>query len=422
MPVRRTFLLTLVLLAARLIYAQSFSCTASDVRFTNVAAGGGVLFLGDKGIRQLNHSHLHECTQLDTSITSRIVSVSFSGSMNSDFPQGRGTLTAIMPRTFADLNLWFPNVTQLEIQGNPSLHHLSAYVFSDMELDSLFLDYNALESIDNLAFSNLTLLSLLALNDNILNTVPTFTGLKRVRSLNLGNSQPHDRMNMFVTVKSHAFVSLRSAQLQQLVISSAQIENLGADAFSSLSELVYLDLEFNVLDATRMPPSSFTGLHKLRKLKLGHNDFSLLTAGLFAGLINLRLLELYHNDITSISVGAFSGLENLQELDLSWNALCSLQKGSWDGLDLEKELRTLNLDRNFILTVGADTFPSKGSLRILQMYNKSSDGATSTVCNVNDGELNCHCGSENKFNLARLVEDDTEACLCPKVTRTLRLV
>ena len=131
-------------------------------------------------------------------------------------------------------------------------------------------------------------------------------------------------------------------------------EGLPEDAFANLSELAFLNLEYN--SCRRLPRKLFHGLTTLRSLWLtgNHiekdeevyesaeplsNKLAWLHADLFRDLRNLRVLLLHHNELATLPKGLFVGAPQLRvlkladnrfprEMDASTPALASLVAGA----------------------------------------------------------------------------------------------
>ena len=119
------------------------------------------------------------------------------------------------------------------------------------------------------------------------------------------------------------------------------IEN---DAFSSLSNLVHLKLNDNLIE--KIDRTHFSSLINLEILNLKDNKIKSLEENIFSELTKLKNLNLANNRIESIGENTFSNLNNLTELDLSYNRLSELNPRSFFGLGNLKTLHLRNYLRN----------------------------------------------------------------------------
>lgn len=139
-------------------------------------------------------------------------------------------------------------------------------------------------------------------------------------------------------------------------------------ALKVLQLLNLLDLSKNRL--TNIPDEAFKGLNKLSTLKLNDNNVTL-SVGAFRGLEqSLKNLNLKGTRQRKIPE-SIRGLKSLAFLDLSLNGIKDLPGPggirTFDGLD---SLTALNLERNFIQTVGESAFAGiRKSLSSLSLLN-----------------------------------------------------
>ncbi|XP_043289660.1 slit homolog 2 protein-like [Venturia canescens] len=84
--------------------------------------------------------------------------------------------------------------------------------------------------------------------------------------------------------------------------------------FENLTELVLRNCTLRDIDV-----QAFAGLHKLEKLTLRDNRFSIVKYGWFEYTRNLVWLDMSDNYLTEIEAGAFEGLDQLEYLNLEGN-------------------------------------------------------------------------------------------------------
>lgn len=172
------------------------------------------------------------------------------------------------------------NLSKLQLTDSKGLRKLLAGTFPPMKLTKLYLPRNAIQSIDDFTFANLTYLQRLHLQNNKLTIIKphTFTALFQLRALYLEENQIH-------TIESGAFVYL--TKLQYLDLSRNKIQILNERIFSGRVKLKWLDLSDNHIE-------SIVGLDVLRnrsklvELDLRGNDR-------LTGLDKKRLRDLLKN-------------------------------------------------------------------------------------------------------------------------------
>ncbi|XP_004365097.2 tyrosine-protein kinase Src42A [Capsaspora owczarzaki ATCC 30864] len=148
-----------------------------------------------------------------------------------------------------------------------------------------------------------------------------FTGLTALTTLDLN-------YNPITNIPSSAFTDLNA--LKHLYLQSSRITSIPADAFISLTALNTLALSGYWI--TSIPKNAFTDLTALQYLHLGGSRITSIPAGALTGLTALTQLDLDRNLITSISANAFTGLTALQYLNLQDNQITSIPSSAFSGL------------------------------------------------------------------------------------------
>jgi Leucine-rich repeat (LRR) protein len=116
--------------------------------------------------------------------------------------------------------------------------------------------------------------------------------------------------------------------LQELNLAHNHLVALPPAALADLRDLVFLNLNFNRLQAPPAGLSSSPGLPRLRELLLAYNRIAALPAGALAGVTGLARLDLGGNRLVDIGADGLEGLgEGLSELVLSGNMLARLPAG-----------------------------------------------------------------------------------------------
>lgn len=107
--------------------------------------------------------------------------------------------------------------------------------------------------------------------------------------------------------------------LQRIYLSKCKISQIDDRAFRGLTNLVELDLSFNLL--TAVPTATFVDYPSLMRLIASGNPIRTLRAASFRPLSFLTSLELSNCQIETIEDGTFVGLDNLEWLKLDGNRL-----------------------------------------------------------------------------------------------------
>jgi len=186
------------------------------------------------------------------------------------------------------------------------------------------------------------------------------TNLINLRSLKIIN------LNLSKLV-NRTFINFR--KLEQLTIQKSQIKSIEIDAFYSLANLRYLNLDQNHLD-----DSSWTSLTQhlihLENLSLNQNHFHRLHASLSK---SLKQLDLSSNGLQQIDKKLD---ETLEKLDLQNNELNSLQLSFLSSL---KNLKELNLDFNRLTFLPEKIFQFNSQLNYLSLQGNDLNFLTNST-------------------------------------------
>ena len=123
------------------------------------------------------------------------------------------------------------------------------------------------------------------------------------------------------------------------------------NTFNGLNNLENLNLLYNYI--TKINPSTFINLEKLKELNLSGNELEEINKDTFNGLNNLENLNLSSNKLKKINSFAFNGLNNLKNLNLSDNKLEEINKDTLNGLN---NLENLNLLSNKLKKINPFAF------------------------------------------------------------------
>uniref|UniRef100_H2T5Z4 Toll like receptor 7 n=1 Tax=Takifugu rubripes TaxID=31033 RepID=H2T5Z4_TAKRU len=250
------------------------------------------------------------------------------------------------------------NVTDLNLSEN-SIKEISPLAFSTMwnltKLNLSWANKKTGVNISNNLFRNLTKLQHLRLSGNGMYRIPGNIPVS-VRILKMGN-------NKITSLDAHSLAGLKNVTHFSLSRNCYRWNPCGKhvsiekDSFSSMSNLVFLDLSFNNL--SQVPK----GLpQSLQFLKLDNNKIQNIYSDDFYGLQNLKELKLEGNcprcenapfpcdTCQNISVrihpNAFYNLTNLETLNLGGNSLKELNPSWFERL---YKLKQLFLAFNFLL-------------------------------------------------------------------------
>ncbi|KAK9296571.1 hypothetical protein QLX08_009418 [Tetragonisca angustula] len=290
------------------------------------------------------------------------------------------------------------NLTKLDLTSN-NITDIPARAFHrTFNLEVLLLRRNRLHMIADDAFTNLTSLRVLELDDNYLTKIPTaIVKLSGLEDLSLSNNRIETleehvfqrvtnllsldlRGNPIREIHGNAFRNLR--KLRKLILSNlkelrifpnlngtrslevlrldrAQVTNVPTNLCEQCPKLKSLDVKSNfltevpnlqncselrVLDlASNMIPSlpdeSFKGLGMLHDLLLSNNKLQVIPSGAFTGLSRLQVLDLESNYIEYIHPDAFKEMKHLEDLNLGNNVFPALPTSGLSGL---LHLKTFN--------------------------------------------------------------------------------
>ncbi|KAA0719012.1 hypothetical protein E1301_Tti007670 [Triplophysa tibetana] len=137
------------------------------------------------------------------------------------------------------------------------------------------------------------------------------------------------------------------SNMSVLALSNNAISTIMENAFRNLTFLTTLSLDHNHISSQSLDNSTFSQLQRLDILQLGNNDLKYIDGSWFQNSRALKTLQLEGNLLTSLNSSIFiqSDLRNLETLDLSDNLIMYLDQNSFRGLP---RLRSLDLSRNYL--------------------------------------------------------------------------
>ena len=213
------------------------------------------------------------------------------------------------------------NTEMLSFFGT-SIRRLSDNDFNGMnKLEELKLHYNSIQYISLNTFQNLTSLKLLNLGHNNLLKFPV-ESLRHLRSL----EELFLNDNLLVDLPNNLFDVLPSLQRLHLYKNKIVMKETNK-VFSSLDNLVYLDLSYNKIRC--ISRQYFENLRKLKWLYLNNNEIEKVSNDAFESLVALKELTLNSNQITSLDENTFSTNSNLESISLynnPWTCDCKTKR------------------------------------------------------------------------------------------------
>ncbi|XP_015589971.1 protein toll [Cephus cinctus] len=278
----------------------------------------------------------------------------------------------------------FPNVTKLVLSSN-SLTRLSSDFFNDFpELKWLDLRENNVQLPAGI-FESVPKLELLELGNNMIEVIDpaVFRNLTKLKLLNLWK-------NKLTELKPDTFEKLIS--LESLDIHSNELTTLPLGIFSQLGNLTVLNLyrnnfssfpegllsnnfnlrKFDLFDnrqnLTTLPKRFFSGLTRLKEVKLTRNRLDHLPEDIFWGASSMTNLSIERNFLTSLPERIFKDLKELGTLNLSFNELTTLPDGLFASTT---KLYNLDLSKNHLTAISETLFSGLTSLEILNVQENN---------------------------------------------------
>lgn len=129
--------------------------------------------------------------------------------------------------------------------------------------------------------------------------------------------------NNLQTLSNEQFIRANLLNLQKLFLRNCKIGEIEFQTFKGLTNLVELDLSYNLL--VSIPSEALSFLPSLRDLTIAANHIHKIDAHTFEKIPSLHELDLSHCDIQTIAPQAFEGLNALTSLKLNGNKLTELR-------------------------------------------------------------------------------------------------
>ena len=221
-------------------------------------------------------------------------------------------------------------------------------------LTNLYLFNNALTTLPDDVFDDLTALEILTLGRNDLPTLPAgvFDRLIALTELGLDN-------NALSSLPGGVFDELGALDI--LVLAHNGLTTLPGDVFDALGALTELNLQDNAL--TGLTAGVFDRLEALEVLTLDENGLTTLPDGVFDRLGALEVLTLDGNGLTGLPAGVFDRLGALEVLTLRRNGLAKLPGRVFEPLTALKDLR-LQGNPGVPFAPGAVALPDDGTVPV----------------------------------------------------------
>lgn len=264
----------------------------------------------------------------------------------------KNNISYIGPGAFEHL----ANLVTLDLSNN-SLTTLNETTFVSLNgsaLDTMYLELNLIDSIEEGAFHTLGNLRYLKLSKNRISQYfkgPEFDGMAKLEFLDLG-------LNTEITLDSDAFESVKNLKKLYLNVIGMKKMESGKSPFRHLTKLQTLDLSnnsmsvivapdifkplanlevlyvqhnnlYHIWEDTKIPTAFLDGLTSLQKADLSYNGFSFIPNGTFQSLKRLKTLLLAHNKLSTIPPSSFAGLTSLVKLELHYNRMNVINKSSF---------------------------------------------------------------------------------------------
>ncbi|KAL2098351.1 hypothetical protein ACEWY4_007558 [Coilia grayii] len=202
-------------------------------------------------------------------------------------------------------------------------HKLSTIIGVPNTTQALMLTDGWIDLVDNTMLSNVGNISVLGLSNNAISTIKenAFQNLTGLKTLLLDHNQISSQ-----TLNSTVFLWL--SKLETLHLGNNAIENIDGYWFKNSKKLKILQLEGNLLSTLNSTTFSLSDLSNLETLDLSDNFITHVGQDSFRNLPQLRRLDLSRNRLENVP-DAFSYLSWLSVLNLEfnrWNCSCELHQ------------------------------------------------------------------------------------------------
>lgn len=216
-----------------------------------------------------------------------------------------------------ELSLSFNKVQVVELNSD---------VFDGFEnlkiLEISFSLFNSNEFPHYLLNKNLNTLVWLAMDNNNIKTIRNYA-LYNLTNLNYINLE----YNKISKIHNNLFHFNIHKKLKEIRLSNNNLDIIESDTFYNLKELNTIMLSYNVIKTIKT--SGFKNLNNLLNIVLSFNQIKYIYPNAFINLPNLIKLDLQHNKLKDFNLNVFSNISNKQipmSLNLSHNFITNLNE------------------------------------------------------------------------------------------------
>ncbi|CAH0719923.1 unnamed protein product, partial [Brenthis ino] len=224
----------------------------------------------------------------------------------------------------------------------------------------LFLQNNAISTLEDGAFEGLISLQVLNMSSNFLNSIPPdiFSDTKFLKEIILSN-------NTINVLPPGLFRGLEQLQVLDISYNELTSQWINKGTFVGLLRMVILNISFNRLN--RIDRYMFQDLYSLQKLNLEHNEIASIDEHSFEELRNLHSLTLSNNKLLHIHTHIFTDLHVIHELFLDNNKIRHIDENAFDNMTT---IEDLGLNDNFLPSIPSSIRKLR-SLRSLDIGNNN---------------------------------------------------
>ncbi|XP_053614603.1 toll-like receptor 6 isoform X2 [Plodia interpunctella] len=286
-------------------------------------------------------------------------------------------LIQILPNNYFSC---FPNLLHLNLSHN-YIDHLDLLTFEGLsQLETLYLSYNSLVSIDHSLARFLNLRELMLDHNQITSLKEyNFNVMAQLQTLNLSSNRISEIDDMVfqalhelqILDLSHNNVTMLTnlfddnTNLETLFLSDNSIKIISKGIFSTMN-LTQFRINNNNISGI-IYKDTFQGIRQT-DFDLSYNKIETLDSNVFSTFgSELNFLNLSHNNIYDLSNSSFTSSEYIATLDVSFNRLVKIE-GYFSSLT---ELKYLNLSNNDLSNIFKDSFKNLISLNILDLSSNA---------------------------------------------------
>jgi Leucine-rich repeat (LRR) protein len=244
---------------------------------------------------------------------------------------------------------------------NKNFECVSDFAFKNVTASELDLSFNKMEYFTNRSLIGLNLVKKLTLRENKFKTIDSLIAAVTLANINILENLYLDN-NQIEKIEVNFTSSFRA--LQRLFFPFNQLEFIQKNALDNLTMLNYLQLQNNKFKTIADFGLSFNLLNISISLFASLNQIEEVSVWT-TQIIRIQSLSLYQNGIVVLKPNAFSIYPGLKRIELSANKISTLDF-AFVGL---KELKILDLSRNFIETITVNAFPDLVSLTQMFLYS-----------------------------------------------------